>query len=70
MVVNQEPFEQAVHIGGKMLVNNDDFNQSMVANVRPIFAQVKGTKRVTLKERQEKKYHFSILMFQKCLKNI
>ncbi|TYG73183.1 hypothetical protein ES288_D04G080600v1 [Gossypium darwinii] len=30
----------------------------MVVNVKRIFAQVKGTNRVTLNERQENKYHF------------
>ncbi|MBA0585687.1 hypothetical protein Gorai_016454 [Gossypium raimondii] len=55
---NQEPPEQVIHDMGKILVDDEDFDQFMAVNVKPISAQVKGTTRVTLNERQQKKYSF------------
>ncbi|MBA0648141.1 hypothetical protein Goklo_015916 [Gossypium klotzschianum] len=55
---NQEPPEQVIHDMGKNLVDDEDFDQFMTVNVKPTSAQVKGTTRVTLNERQQKKYSF------------
>ncbi|KAH1090867.1 hypothetical protein J1N35_018124 [Gossypium stocksii] len=47
---NQEPHEQVIHNGRKILADNEVY-QSMVINVKPISAQVKGGIRVTLNEK-------------------
>ncbi|MBA0558001.1 hypothetical protein Golob_015042, partial [Gossypium lobatum] len=48
-ITNQEPHEQVIQNGSKILADNEDY-QSMVINVNPISAQVKGAIRVTLNE--------------------
>lgn len=65
---NQEHPKQVSHNESKILIDNEDINQDMTVNVKPIFSYVKGTIRVILKERKKKRSISSLmLMFQACL---
>ncbi|MBA0856613.1 hypothetical protein Goshw_000846, partial [Gossypium schwendimanii] len=68
-ITNQEPHEQVIQNGNKILADNEDY-QSMVINVNPISAQVKGATIVTLNEKQKNKYSFLNVDVPNMLKEV